>query len=64
MIIHPIAQAVADRLLAALKAKRLARIDIDVITGACEVAAHFDDWSPEETHTMIDAVLRRVVEKA
>ncbi|MEI9804139.1 MAG: hypothetical protein WDN48_06285 [Pseudolabrys sp.] len=64
MIIHPVANAVADRLLAALKAKRLAPYRYRLHHRRLRSGGAFRRWSPEETHTMIDAVLRRVVEKA
>jgi hypothetical protein len=63
MIIKPIAEEIAKRLHAALLAGRLAKIDIDVIRGACEVAAGFDGWTPQETDHVCEAVLRFVVEK-
>lgn len=62
-MVYRIAEEIAKRLLALLKAGRLQRVDIDVIRAACEIAASYHCLSAQELEALEERTLRRFVEK-
>jgi hypothetical protein len=61
--VHQVADTVAERLFAAAKRGSIKRIDIDVIRGACEIAAHYESMDSVEFRELEDKALRKIIGK-
>lgn len=61
--IHEVADTIADRLFAMLKAGKMAAIDIDSIRAACEIAAHYEEMDGGEYRILEEKVLRKIIGK-
>lgn len=61
--IHEVADTVANRLFALLKAGKLAAINIDSIRAACEIAAHYEEMDGAEYRQLEEKALRKIIGK-
>jgi hypothetical protein len=61
--IHEVADVIADRLFALLKAGKMAAIGIDSIRAACEIAAHYEEMGGAEYRLLEERALRKLIGK-
>lgn len=61
--IHEVADMIAHRLFALLKAGKMAAINIDSIRAACEIASDYEEMDGGEYRMLEEKVLRKIIGK-
>lgn len=61
--VHVVADYIAERLFKLAGDGKLARIDIDIIRAACQIAAHYECYDAVEYRDLEDKALRKIIGK-